>query len=68
MTSINRHFKREAKLFLFLPLLFIVLGLLAAIVVPNIQAWLVRDRCVKAGGTFVPETETCVFAEQKTGR
>jgi len=61
--SINKHFKRESKImlwFLFLPL---ILGIIAAFLLPFIQFHLDVDKCLDAGGAFNYATCECDFKQ-----
>jgi hypothetical protein len=60
MPSINEHFRREAKLLLLLLVAPIVVGIVAAMVVPNVLAWREAKRCQEAGGSYDQSSEKCV--------
>jgi hypothetical protein len=55
---INRHFKREAKIMIWLALLPIIIGILAAFVLPWISVSLEVDSCLDSGGSH--DYEKCI--------
>ena len=65
MSSINRHFRREAKLTLLLPLFLIAVALVAAILLPPILAHQEATKCQAAGGKYDESTEVCKLASPK---
>lgn len=58
--GISNHFSREAKLMVGICLFVFVLGLLAAIFIPEIKQFFDVDRCLDAGGAFDYKANTCV--------
>jgi len=58
-------FKKEAKLMILLPLLVILVGILAGIVVPYVLRQIEIDKCLDAGGSFDYQTKSCLFPADK---
>jgi hypothetical protein len=62
--GISRHFRREGKLMAGVVLVVLLLGLLAAILIPPLMQFFAIDKCLDAGGAFDYATNTCQL-EQK---
>gem|GEM_PF-4000323 len=48
-----------------LPLLVILVGILAGIVVPYVLRQIEIDKCLDAGGSFDYQTKSCLFPADK---
>ena len=57
--GISHHFRREAKLMFGVFLAVIMLGILAAIIVPRMMLHFDSDRCLELGGVFNYEAGHC---------
>ena len=68
--SINEHFRREGKFNLWIVVLPILIGIVAAIVIPNVLDLLDRRaeaRCHEAKGTYEREQHSCIAEPAKPG-
>jgi hypothetical protein len=63
--AINRHFRFEGKLMLAVVLLPLIVGIVAALVLPNVLSWLEGDRCMNAGGQYDRENGRCVVETKR---
>lgn len=59
----KNHFVREAKLMLLFPLLLILLGIIAGLLVPIVMKQVEIDRCLDSGGKFDYNTNQCLKHE-----
>jgi hypothetical protein len=65
VSSMNRHFKLESALMVAAFVIPIVLGVVAAIVVPYIRTQVAIDRCLDAGGSYDYKIQLCVGASSQ---
>jgi cytochrome c biogenesis factor len=66
--GISSHFRREAKLMAGVVLAVLLLGVLAAVLVPSIVQFVAVDKCLDAGGTFDYANNTCQLGEKLAPR
>jgi len=57
--GISPHFRREAVLMLLFAVAALVVGVLAALVVPEVREFFAQDRCLDRGGAFNQVTHRC---------
>lgn len=65
MFSIGHHFRAKANVLLTVALAPLVLGIAIAAVWPQVETWLVVDRCLDAGGKFDYAANSCLHVEQR---
>jgi len=61
MNSINRHFKRESKVMIWVLVLPIILGLLFGLFVPYLATLNESDSCLDSGGSYNYESCKCDY-------
>lgn len=59
--SINKHFKRESKMMIWILIAPIIIGILVAIVAPQFMSWSDIDSCLDYGGSYDYELCTCDY-------
>lgn len=64
MQSINKHFVREAQIMIGLLVVPIVIGIIAALVVPFLLHQIDIDKCLDSGGKFEYGKKQCIGKRQ----
>ncbi|MBU2887184.1 hypothetical protein KO507_15565 [Gilvimarinus agarilyticus] len=59
--SINKHFKRETKIMIWVFIAPIIIAFLVAMVAPQFMSWSDIDSCLGYGGSYDYELCTCDY-------
>lgn len=59
--NIDRHFKRQSKVMIWLSLAILIAALSSKLVIPKVRAFIKIDKCVDNGGSFNYEICECDF-------
>lgn len=60
MQSINKHFSREVKIMIGIFMAPIIIGVIAAFIVPYVLGQVEIDKCLDSGGKFEYQNNRCI--------
>jgi hypothetical protein len=60
MQSINKHFSREVKIMIGIFMVPIIIGVIAAFIIPCVLHQVEIDKCLDSGGKFEYQKNRCI--------